>query len=529
MIMIKKYFPFIVIICYVLICLIGLGALAVQYDEIPHVNAAIGAIDTLFIIKTFEGVPILLMPYIGALKSYIAAPVFFIFDVNPYSIRVPFILICSLGLLILYKLIQNYFDNRMAVLTLILIAFDSSFISQTRVDMGPLVLDFFCKVFSIFLFFYYLKNKRSIYLLLIWITLFAGLFHKLNFIWFINSFGFASFVVYFNEIKKVWKTLEPSRKVLLAFFPIFTIATLFGYYLYISTEYKLSSGLLPKDWDAKLINYTNNFKLLIDGRSFYEYALGSINSNIVTIYFYFLVAIIVMGLILLMLKFKELDNKFKKSYLFIFTIFFTLALQILITAQATANWHMFALYPFITILIAGGIVMLAELRFTTIKIYKLNFQTIIYSLILVTILTYQTWMYSNYIAAYHKPPKNITWSSQIYPLIDYTKQTESQFVSIDWGIHNQLIVFTQIRGKYSELAFFLSDPQLSKPQKTWLYEEFFNQKGKYQFITRTEEGTSFTKSRKVFFDIVEEYSVELKKVKEFKDSDGRIVFEVYSI
>ncbi|HSW98846.1 MAG TPA: hypothetical protein VLF71_03335, partial [Candidatus Saccharimonadales bacterium] len=46
-----------------------------EYDEALYVNAARGGVDNVtFMTKTFYGFPVLLMPYIGALKAYIFYP-----------------------------------------------------------------------------------------------------------------------------------------------------------------------------------------------------------------------------------------------------------------------------------------------------------------------------------------------------------------------------------------------------------------------------------------------------------------------
>jgi hypothetical protein len=48
-----------------------------QYDELLFGNAALGVVDPhSFLHRTVVGVPVLLMPYIGALKAYLYYPIF---------------------------------------------------------------------------------------------------------------------------------------------------------------------------------------------------------------------------------------------------------------------------------------------------------------------------------------------------------------------------------------------------------------------------------------------------------------------
>jgi hypothetical protein len=46
------------------------------YDEVAFVNAAQGAPDNTFIYRKLGSVPVLIFPYMGALKAWIYAPVF---------------------------------------------------------------------------------------------------------------------------------------------------------------------------------------------------------------------------------------------------------------------------------------------------------------------------------------------------------------------------------------------------------------------------------------------------------------------
>ena len=47
-----------------------------QYDETLFCNAALGGPTDAFVCQRVYGVPILLMPYLGALKAWIYAPIF---------------------------------------------------------------------------------------------------------------------------------------------------------------------------------------------------------------------------------------------------------------------------------------------------------------------------------------------------------------------------------------------------------------------------------------------------------------------
>jgi len=52
--------------------MVGLSPPGCHYDELLFGNAALGVVDPhSFLYRTIAGVPVLLMPYVGALKAYI--------------------------------------------------------------------------------------------------------------------------------------------------------------------------------------------------------------------------------------------------------------------------------------------------------------------------------------------------------------------------------------------------------------------------------------------------------------------------
>src|SRR5437762_670595 len=101
---------FVVLALFIILSVINIDKPGVNSNQLMFVNAAIGPLDSTWIYKSIHGLPVLLMIYMGALKSYIYKPIFYIFGVSIYSIRLPVILIMSLSLLILYRTISLLVD-----------------------------------------------------------------------------------------------------------------------------------------------------------------------------------------------------------------------------------------------------------------------------------------------------------------------------------------------------------------------------------------------------------------------------------
>jgi hypothetical protein len=125
---------------YLVLALIKIEFPGIFYDEIAFGNAALGGIDHYFLHYRMGNFPVLLMTYMGALKAYIYYPIFKIFGVSVYSIRIPTIIISALALYLLVIAVRDFFNWKIALTTLTLIAIDASFINQTRYDNGPTVI-----------------------------------------------------------------------------------------------------------------------------------------------------------------------------------------------------------------------------------------------------------------------------------------------------------------------------------------------------------------------------------------------------
>src|SRR5438093_7745917 len=76
-------------------------------NELDFVNAAQGAPDNTMIYMRLGPVPLLVFPYIGALKAWIYTPIFRLFGVSALTIRLPVILIAAVTLLIFYHAMRE--------------------------------------------------------------------------------------------------------------------------------------------------------------------------------------------------------------------------------------------------------------------------------------------------------------------------------------------------------------------------------------------------------------------------------------
>src|SRR5436190_21546306 len=123
---------------YLLFSCLHLKRPGLQYDEVLFANASLGNLDHSYVIYEWKigciHLPLMLMPYIGALKEYFYAPIFRFFSPSPIAVRLPVVIIGLITLIITYRLAYRILAERTAFIATALLAFDPSYIFHIRLD-----------------------------------------------------------------------------------------------------------------------------------------------------------------------------------------------------------------------------------------------------------------------------------------------------------------------------------------------------------------------------------------------------------
>lgn len=510
----------ILITLYFLISIIKIEYPGVNNDQLMFVNAATLNPDNKFLWKSFQGIPTMIFPYIGALKSYLYMPIFYLFGVNIWSIRIPHIILTSLSLFFLYKALNISFNRQIAILTILFLGLDPSHIVYSRIDTGPTVIEFFLKVLTIYLFFLYLTTKKEIIFLSIYPVLLLGIFNKINFFWFVNAFMVSFLILYGHTFYNNFKYLGKLVPVILITIPYYI---LIRFFIKLSRETALSYKNFANE--ISFSNVFNNFPIfynslieILSGNLLFHTAYGYNPTNFGTFFSYLILLISLFGLIFF-IKNKSISQSFLKPYFFITLITLLICLQVLLTKRAISAWHTLAIYPFLTILFTAG----AYHLYTIFKSAKIKL-TLLF--LLIFILFYQITVNLIYISKYSAPTKSIALSSSIYDLIDYARNNHAKFICLDVDICNQLLSLTQQTGKYDEPFSFL-DPPTYQSSFAKLASNF-NHPDQFLYISHGDENSHFPVLKQIFFKYLKNNMVDFMKVKEFKDGASN-AFEIYQI
>ncbi|MFO0704778.1 MAG: glycosyltransferase family 39 protein [Candidatus Andersenbacteria bacterium] len=513
---------------YVGLAVVRLRYPGLHFDELLHVNAALGGLDNTFIYKTLFGVPFLLMPYIGALKAWLTGPLFALFGVSVVSIRLPLIIVTAAALYLLGRTLQRWVGLWPAFAVCLLLAVDPTFIALTRADSGPVVLQFALTVTALSCLGTYLRTRQLLPLVGLVSSLGLGVFNKLNFIWIANGFVVAFVLVY---ARSLWVQLRASTgSVNKKWWHVLLFLGGYGlsaaYYLLASYKFNLFDFLSPQkfNWSARLANLSSSLSGLVRGDLFYNYAYGQLQWRGASIVFWIVAATSLVGVALLLSKrlYKRSERQLGVFALLLVTA--TLA-QLIVTRNAVWPWHYATLYPALQIVFVLGLVGYYRLFQKT----GLHFAKLASLPLLLLTSTYLLGDIA-YVRALGQPTKNVYWSPAIYTLYDYTQRLEGQVVSVDWGTHTQLLGLSQDPAKYHNASFSLNRDPLPSDAKRQFNQDYLerNVTATEYFILHTPRTTLFPAARKNFFALASAAGYTPRLVHTVADGSTTL-FEIYQL
>jgi hypothetical protein len=443
------------------------------YDEVLFVNAATGGVYDGFVAQRILGVPVMLMPYIGALKAWLYSPIFSVFGISPATIRLPSIFIALLTLGVTFNLARLTFPPLYSALLVVLMAFDPIFIIMSKLDSGPVVLMMFLKTLALWFFFQCLLTSSPRYLWGLAITCALGLYDKLNFIWFVLALLIAAALVFGRELR----LLAGYRRTQFAF----PVALL----LLVLT----ASGL----YSARLLGQAQQTDVTLFHRLSVVLRLYCATMNSTDVWFMARpfpsgtlinwITIGVFGTItgagawrLVRRRRATAPPLTYRVVVFYLLTFVIILVQLLLTSAAGSPHHIMMLYPFHHVLLIGVAASLSDsylvnsiparwpwaapalgsvggLRLGAIFI-PWSPVGVACAAVVAPLVVSQIVVGLRYQKAIDDRAFDHMWSPAIYELAAYVDRRDvDEIVSADWGIHNQIFALSRPdgRGRYVDL------------------------------------------------------------------------------
>lgn len=162
-------------------------------------------------------IPLMLMSYVGALKSWIYTPIFQWFPPNLWSVRLPVVLLGAATLWLLHRFLCRVSRPRTAFIALALLATEPTNLLTTTFDWGPVALQHFLGVGGMAALAAFAQTTRTRYLVLGFGAFGLGMWDKALFAWFLSGVALAAMVTVPGQILR----LVTFRRTAIAFASFF--------------------------------------------------------------------------------------------------------------------------------------------------------------------------------------------------------------------------------------------------------------------------------------------------------------------
>jgi len=199
------------LVVFLALCLYQIELPGLHYDEARE--AAVPAMQLIMgqPVETFRGsgiritgrlFPLVVTDYIGALNIYLLVPFFALLGSNVFALRLMPVVFAALTLLVTYRLAQQLFNRRVAVINCLLLAVNPSFIFWSRQGVFVTSITGTIAVASLLCWLHWYREGRARYLYWGAFLFGLGLYAKLLVLWVIVALGATFFVLKMPNLRK---------------------------------------------------------------------------------------------------------------------------------------------------------------------------------------------------------------------------------------------------------------------------------------------------------------------------------------
>lgn len=447
-------------------------------DEVVYVNPALGAA----VARRVHGIPVMVMPYVGALKAYLYFPIFALFGVSAETIRLPAVFISLLTLGLTFKLARLMSRPLPSAVLVLLMAADPIFIFMTKADYGPIVLMMFFKILALYFFLRFILTSSPRYLWGLAVACGLGLYDKLNFIWFVLALIVAAAVVFRQEFR-----LAAAQRRAHFIWPVGALlllvvsSVLYAMPLFVHAQGRLAQ---TQSYDAgpleRIAFVLRLYIRTMDSRDMWfmrgQFITGTL-TNWITLA---IIGMIVIGGASGLVRRKPLapalTDRMVTFYLLLFVIILT---QIVATNAADSPNHILMVYPFHYMLLISLVNRLADLHVlnSPSKGWRLAAASpgLGVMAVIVLLIVSEIAVGLRYQEAMDERRFNHLWSPAIYELAAYVDRRDvDAIVSANWGIHQQVFALSRPEARRRYVKLWEEFTELDGPeQERRLAERFF--------------------------------------------------------
>ena len=528
---------------YLALSLYQLDLPGLSYDEaldaVPSMQTVLGR--PLDIVGTFALAgrewPLMVMSYVGPTTSYLAMPGFALFDSDDLVLRSTNILVGLVTLLLAWGFLRDFLDERVAALSVLLLAANPTFIFWSRsgaivsLPMLPLAI---ATLWSLWRWY---RRGRAGYLLLAAFCLGLGVASKILFVWLAVGLVVAWLALSpFLRPGLGWAAwrwpLELSRpRVWLAALAAFALgsAPLWLYNLQeAGTVQVISSNLTETqlygvsnlDLAANLRTvFLDDLPTLLRG-AWWSGPSGELHVNRLALPAFLLGA----GALPLLAARRWLSYSPRRLALF-YVLLAAITAQSAVTISSLGATHLMILWPMPQAIVAAAIVNGSEVLLRRAPAHRWAWIGLS-GLVALTLVAAEARTTGQYHQALQRTGGTGWFSDAIYELAgDLDQAGDTPIIALDWGFRRSLQLLTEDRVNPEERFSYA-------PQPEPVVEMFINWRvtqGPALYLLHAPAATAFPGHREVFEDAAYRHRLVPTLWKRYEQRDGESVIEVYTL
>ena len=387
--------------------------------------------------------PLFVQAYLGAVKSWLLIPVFFVFGPSIIVLRLTALFWCSIGLLLCMLWTRKLLGLPAALLVAPLLAFDPSFYFASVLDWGSVNASFACRLCGYYLFLLWWRKGRLWHALLAAVCLGIGFLNKIDFVVILVGCGIA---VALTWRKEVLASIRAKR----ATWALCGLAFLLGAGPMTGNLWSILQGVFrysgPKgevNWPKELLEKINVAGAMYDGSYFFRMsevggrfpAMFMRPSAVWSPFGWAVILAAVLLVVHIALRKGDAAERRRQAFLLLGAVLTTLG--VLLLPRAVKIHHSTLVYPFPHLLVVAAAVMLWK-KSQAGAVAKWGIRTCVVGMVgmviagqLVAILKTQNLMTATGGRGF--------WSDSIRTFCDDVKTEPGvPVVALDWGFVEQL-------------------------------------------------------------------------------------------
>lgn len=472
--------------------------------------------------KTF---PLMLINYLGALKTYLFAIVFWLLGVDVAAVRITTVALGFLVLILVYLWTSRLFGRRAALLSLVLLASDPNYVFHTRMDFGPVVLMLIFKMASLHLLLNWWRKDSSISLITAFFCLGLGLWDKANFLWFIAALLLAGV---FIGGRSLWRRLKFRTAILGG--AAFAIGA--GPLILLNVLNRGGTFLKVLGRDSRthrsLFDLTDNIgtslRVLFQTLSgFWLERQVFLDHFPVNLIFPYLFLFSLVAFICMCRQSEYIKAVNHRPVYFVLILLSGTLLFTLLTPQTWGGHHILMIYPFPHII--SGAVLGACWSFRLFK--SLAGKILLAASGALLIVTLYTNLKATFILHRAFATNRLgwrAWSNTLTDLADYlSEHPETKTVCLDWGFYRNLVVSTGGKVRMEEIYQDLTDQK-----STDVFRDYFPDEN-YRYLLHPANMNLFPDGYRLFQKALGELAYQAHLEISFSDWRGREIMRLYRV